>query len=61
MLEYFEVFERIYSEQTLREITLFFKYSINILKIDPHFDVLKNIEFPKVEIMTPEEFIKKYF
>jgi putative PIN family toxin of toxin-antitoxin system len=92
-LEYFEVFERIYSEHTLREISLFFNYSTNVLKIDPHFrfllikadeddnkfvdcaicgncdciitsdhhfEVLKSIEFPKVEIISPEEFVNKY-
>ena len=92
-LEYSEIFERIYSEHTLREISLFFNYSTSVLKIDPHFrfflimadeddnkfvdcaicgncdfiitsdhhfEVLKSIEFPKVEIISPEEFVNKY-
>jgi putative PIN family toxin of toxin-antitoxin system len=93
ILEYFEVFERIYSKHTLREISLFLNYSTCILKIDPHyhfrlieadkddnkfvdcaicgncdflitsdhhFDVLKKIEFPKVDIIRPEEFLNGF-
>lgn len=91
--EYFEIFERIYSKQTLREISLFFNYSPFILRINPHyrfhlitvdeddnkfvdcaicgncdliitsdrhFNVLKDIDFPKVEIVAPGEFIRQY-
>lgn len=92
-LEYFEVFARIYSRDTLQQISLFFKVSPVLLKIDPHyhfhlihsdeddnkfvdcaicgncdflitsdhhFDVLKEIPYPKVEIITPGDFIKEY-
>lgn len=91
LLEYFEIFGRIYSERTMREIELFFEYSHNIVKIDPHyrfrlieadlddnkfvdcticgncdllitsdhhFDGLKSIKFPRITILSPEEFIR---
>jgi uncharacterized protein len=91
--EYFEIFESIYSKQTLREISLFFNYSPYILKVNPHyrfqlikvdeddnkfvdcaicgnsdliitsdhhFNVLKEIDFPKVVIIPPDEFINQY-
>lgn len=93
LLEYFEIFERIYSKEFMKEISLFFNYSTSILKINPHyrfhlihededdnkfvdcalcgncdflitsdhhFDVLKKIEFPKVEIISPKGYIEKY-
>jgi len=93
LLEYFEIFERIYSEQTIREISIFFNYSPFILKNNPHyrfnlikvdeednkfvdcaicgncdliitsdhhFNVLKEIDFPKVSITTPGEFIRQF-
>ncbi|MCX6578716.1 MAG: putative toxin-antitoxin system toxin component, PIN family [Candidatus Aminicenantes bacterium] len=93
LLEYFEIFERIYSEQTIREISIFFNYSPFILKNNPHyrfnlikvdeednkfvdcaicgncdlivtsdhhFNVLKEIDFPKVSIITPGEFIRQF-
>ncbi|MDQ1354659.1 MAG: uncharacterized protein QG657_4968, partial [Acidobacteriota bacterium] len=37
LLEYFEIFERIYSKQTIREISIFFNYSPFILKNNPHY------------------------
>lgn len=91
--EYFEIFERIYSKQTLMELSLFFDYSPFIIKYSPHyrfhlvkadeednkfvdcaicgnadliitsdhhFNALKAIPFPKVEIFSPEEFIDLY-
>ncbi len=91
--EYFEIFERIYSKQTLLELSLFFDYSPFIIKNNPHFrfclikadeednkfvdcaicgngdliitsdhhfNALKEIDFPKVEIISPEEFIKRF-
>jgi len=91
--EYIEVFQRIYSTETLREITLFFTYSPALIKISPHyrfnlihtdeddnkfvdcairgnsdflitsdhhFNVLKGIDFPKIEVISPGEFIKNY-
>lgn len=93
LLEYFEIFERIYSKQTIREISIFFNYSPFILKNNPHyrfnlikvdeednkfvdcaicgncdlivtsdhhFNVLKEIDFPKVAIITPGEFIRQF-
>ncbi|MCK4763787.1 MAG: putative toxin-antitoxin system toxin component, PIN family [Candidatus Aminicenantes bacterium] len=93
MLEYFEIFGRVYSERTLREITIFFEYSTAIMKIEPHyrfrligddeddnkfvdcaicgncdflvtsdhhFNILKKIDFPKVMVISPEQFIKMY-
>lgn len=92
-LEYFEVFDRIYSKQTLIELTMFFDYSPFIIRNHPHyrfylikadeednkfvdcaicgnsdliitsdhhFNVLKEIDFPKVEIISPDEFIKRF-
>lgn len=93
LMEYIEVFERIYSQELLREISIFFNYSTTILKINPHyrfnlihvdendnkfvdcaicsncdflitsdhhFDVLKKIEFPRVEVISPQDYITKY-
>gem|GEM_PF-3916758 len=31
-----------------------------IVTSDHHYDVLKYIDFPKVHVLHPEEFIKKY-
>ena len=31
-----------------------------LITSDHHFDVLKKIEFPKVEVISPKDFIKKY-
>lgn len=32
-----------------------------LLTNDKHFNILKNIEFPKVKVVTADFFIKKYF
>lgn len=37
ILEYFEVFGRIYSERTFNEITTFFDHSPAISEVDPHY------------------------
>lgn len=92
-LEYFEIFGRIYSKRTLSEIQIFFNYSPQIIRIDPHFhfrliqtdlddnkfvdcalcgnchflvtsdrhfDILNEIEFPKLSIISPPLFIQQY-
>jgi len=91
--EYYEIFSRIYSEQFIKEISIFFSYSTNIIGIDPHyrfhliatdeddnkfvdcaicgncdliissdrhFKILKEIDFPKVNVFTPGEFIDNW-
>ena len=93
LLEYFDVFGRIYSDQTINYLNNIFDHSTHIIQIDPHykfhliksdeddnkfvdcaicgncdylitsdhhFDVLENIEFPEVRVISPEEFVEKY-
>jgi len=93
ILEYLEVMGRVYSENTVKEISIFFELTPTILRIDPHyrfgliesdpddnkfvdcaicgncdflitsdqdFKVLKAIEFPRVNIISPDQFIKKF-
>ena len=31
-----------------------------LITSDKHFDILKSVQFPKVNIISPEEFIKEY-
>jgi predicted nucleic acid-binding protein len=31
-----------------------------LITSDHHFDVLKEVEFPKVEVIAPKDFIEKY-
>lgn len=37
LLEYFEIFERIFPKQLLEELSIFFHYATGILRIDPHY------------------------